>query len=118
VRQPIVEESASTRSSVAVTAALEDALRGHYRQPCRIAELRRNVSEYSTSFTIEDLDVTLADGRQLQLVLKDLSWQSLIGDAQRIRPRFLFNPRREIAVYEHVLHRLQPGHPRLFWCVD
>jgi hypothetical protein len=57
-------------------------------------------SPYSTSAPV--YDVVEADGSS-HLVLKDLTWTSLLPDARRTKPRFLHDPRREIGLYREVL---------------
>lgn len=84
-------------------AALEDVLAR------RVKSLHRRLSNYSSSYTIENLDVELARGQRLRLVLKDLSPASLLDTAQKIRPRFLYNPQREISTYQKVLNRARLG---------
>ena len=84
-------------------AALEDALAR------RVKSLHRRRSNYSSSYPIENLDVGLARGRKLRLVLKDLSPASRLATAQKVRPRFLYHPQREIFVYQKVLNGAQIG---------
>jgi hypothetical protein len=82
-----------------------------------IAQLRRRPSSYRTSFPIDDVDVTLAGGEQLALVLKQLSWSSLGDEARRAKPRFLHDPLREPAVYASVLAPAGLGTPRYYGSV-
>jgi aminoglycoside phosphotransferase (APT) family kinase protein len=49
------------------------------------------------------LDVGLAGGRTLRLVLKDFSPRAILGCARGVRPEFLRDPLREITVYRDVL---------------
>ena len=84
-------------------AALEDVLAQ------RVKSLHRRLSNYSSSYTIETLDVELARGPKLRLVLKDLSPAALLSTAQKVRPRFLYNPQREIFTYQKVLNRARLG---------
>jgi len=58
---------------------------------------------YETSFPLEDVDVTLADGSTLALVLKNLSPDELSDRARAAKPSFLVDPERELAVYEGML---------------
>jgi hypothetical protein len=83
--------------------ALAAALSSHFQRPCRVEWLDRRPSPYSTSFAIEELDLVLEDGRALRLIFKDLGWDALVDAARDVRPRFLHDPRREIAVYRDVL---------------
>jgi hypothetical protein len=84
-------------------AVLEQALAEHFGRPCRIARLRRHLSDYSTSFALEELDVRLEDGRRLALIFKDLSRQRLLDGARLVKPVFLYDPVREIETYRRLL---------------
>ena len=90
------------------SSALESALAG--AGVGRPRELRRRPSEYRTSFPLEELDLTLEDGTELRLVFKDLAWSALDDEARLAKPAFLYDPRREPAVYAAVLapHGLGP----------
>jgi Phosphotransferase enzyme family len=92
-----------TRATGDLRQVLGEELSAYYGRPRRVERMGRRVSEYSTSFTIEELDLDLDHGEQLRLVFKDLSWQSLLGEARQVRPRFLYDPRREIAIYRRAL---------------
>ena len=74
----------------------------------QIAHFQRIESEYQSSCAVEDLDVSFADGFRMELVFKNLSPTGLLEDAQRVRPLFLYDPRREIHVYRDVLWKLEP----------
>lgn len=91
----------STASDAELRAAVETALaeRG-ISQP---RETRRRRSAYRTSFPLEELDLTLEDGRELRLIFKDLAWEALDEGARLAKPRFLHDPLREPAVYSTVL---------------
>lgn len=69
----------------------------------RITSLRRRPSEYRTSFAVEELDVDLAEGPPLALVLKCGGPESLSAEARRVRPSFLYEPLREIEAYREIL---------------
>lgn len=86
---------------------LQDVLEQELAQ--RVKSLRRRLSSYSSSYTIENLDVTLTHGKRLRLILKDLSPPSQLPTARQIRPRFLYNPAREIEVYQSILNPAQLG---------
>ena len=75
----------------------------------RIAHLRRQRSEYSSSFALEELDVGLDDGSKLELMFKDLGWQGLLHQAPDAKPAFLYNPLREIETYRNILAAYQTG---------
>lgn len=86
-----------------VQAELENALRRRLRPGTRIAALERRPSRYRTSFPIEELDVRLEGGEELQLVFKDLSRDALEDHVRDAKPAFMHDPMREIEVYERLL---------------
>jgi hypothetical protein len=89
-------------SDTEVRRGLEERLR--YRgDSVAVAGLERKPYAYATSFPLEEVVVRLADGRRLHLLLKDLTWERLLDEARRSKPRFLYEPRRCIATYEDVL---------------
>ena len=67
-----------------------------------------------SSHEMRDLTVSLADGRTVSVMLKGLHESAHLEEARRARPLFLYNPRREIEVYQHVLSRLDLDTPT-FW---
>lgn len=69
----------------------------------RVVQLRRRRSAYASSCPITNLSVVLEGGRTFDLVFKDLSPASELPTAREIRPHFLFDPLREIAVYRDLL---------------
>ena len=98
-------------------AALEAMLSEHFSRTVRVRLLARRVSEYCSSFMLEELDVTLDDGATLALLLKDLSPGSLFGGAVKIKPAFTYDPLREIETYRRILARHEVGTPRCFGAV-
>ena len=96
-----------------------DALLTRYRgTPAPITNLRRRLSGYSSSYTIENLAVELADGTHLQLVLKNLSPGSVLQTAKKIRPGFLYHPRNEIITYQQILAPQALGTPICYGAVE
>ena len=85
-----------------VRRALEEGLRRR-GEPGTVVGLARAPYAYATSFPLEEVDARLADGRRLHLLLKDLTWERLLDDARRTKPRFLYEPLRCIATYADVL---------------
>jgi len=79
-----------------------------------IVQLDRRISEYCSSYIIEELDVTLDDGTELPLIFKDLSKAALLTNAGQIKPAFFYNPLREIDTYRRVLSQHQLGTPVCF----
>lgn len=90
---------------------LEDALLKQMGRPLQIVQLERRVSDYLTSFPIEELQVRLDDGTTLQLIFKNLDWQLLREKVRRVKPRFLYNPLREVETYRRILPEAPPGPP-------
>lgn len=88
---------------------LEPLLQEHFGKPVGISTLERRPSEYSSSFRLAELDVTLSDGTTLALMLKDLSRATMLDGARRARPSFLDHPEREIATYQRMLARWPMG---------
>lgn len=68
-----------------------------------LAEVVRRRSRYRTSFSLEELDVTLEDGTILALVFKDVGLHALSEHARGAKPDFLYDPLREIEAYESIL---------------
>lgn len=82
---------------------LEGLLSSHLARQCSIARLSRADSAYRTSAAIEELEIVLDDGTALELVFKDVGNAALSKEARRVKPSFLRDPLREIAVYRTIL---------------
>jgi hypothetical protein len=100
------EEDANTSEIISV---LERGLTEHFGEQCRVGMIRRQRSEYGSSFAIEELEIKLHDGRHVAVIFKQFSEAALLDQARRTRPAFLYNPVREICVYRDVLCRLGLG---------
>jgi thiamine kinase-like enzyme len=70
---------------------------------CSILQLTRTPSPYHSSFVIEDLKITFDDSTQLEIVFKNLSKDGLLPEARRTKPEFVYDPIREIRVYDRIL---------------
>jgi hypothetical protein len=81
---------------------------GHVVDP---ASVRIDPSPHGSSCRL--YDVAVDDSELPPLFLKDLSPASLLPEAVGVRPHHLYDPRREIAMYERVLAPAQVG-PRYF----
>jgi aminoglycoside phosphotransferase (APT) family kinase protein len=79
-----------------------------------VTRLERRPCEYRTSFALEELDVTLADGRALRMMFKDLSRSCLDADALLVKPGFMHDPAREIEVYRDLLDGAGLGTPAFY----
>jgi hypothetical protein len=82
-----------------------------------VARLERRPSLYRTSFFLEELEVTLEDGTTLPLIFKDLGRHALSESARGAKPDFLYEPLREIEVYESVLAENGLGTPTCYGTV-
>jgi thiamine kinase-like enzyme len=90
-------------SSDELAGELQQVLSRYFGAPRKILSLRRRRSNYSSSYTIENLEVELDRGKCLSLVFKDMGPASLLNAARDVRPAFLYNPQREIETYRKVL---------------
>ncbi len=110
--QPLVESAALRRE-------LTDQLSHYFGRQLEIVRLDRRVSEYCSSFIIEELDVTLDDGTSLDLIFKDLSQSALMKGAGSVKPWFFYDPMREIETYRKILVQHRLGTATCFGaCVD
>lgn len=99
-------------SDAELREALEPSLAAAGLAPPRL--VRRRPSEYRTSFPLERLELTLADGAELRLAFKRLEWDALSEEAQLAKPEFLHDPRREPVVYAELLSAAGLGPPRYY----
>jgi hypothetical protein len=99
-------------SSDALLETLQPAVQRHLGTS--IVAMNRSPSPYSTSFVIEVLELELRNGARLALIFKDLSPRAMLDGARRTRPRFVYDPLREIEVYRTVLSPADLGTARLF----
>lgn len=96
----------------AVREALQRALTETRGTPTEVAELVRRPFAYETSFAIDELEVRLADGERLALVVKDVGAGGLSAAAAATKPADTLDPDREIAVYRDLLDPERLGTPR------
>lgn len=80
----------------------------------RIVDLDTRSLPYASSFAIEEANLRFEDGSVLELVCKDTGEAAMLPEARRIKPRFLHNPLREIAIYERILAPCEVGAPRFY----
>ena len=88
------------QTSAPTDMALTEALQTLGLYPVR---LERRPHAYSSSFPIEELTIQCANGSMLEIIFKDLDRGRLIRAAIEARPEFLYDPMREIHLYEQVL---------------
>jgi len=89
--------------------ALQRVLSDYFSEPITITEWHRQVSQYSSSYMIEELDLHFAEREPLKLMFKDLSPNALLTEAVRNKPAFCDDSLREIDTYRKVLRYLQLG---------
>ena len=107
-------EGWAVRNGPELRAELAGALRGRLASDREIMRLSIRPNPYRSSFALHDLDVTLDDGTQLELLLKNLSWHSLRRGVIGGRPAFLYDPLREIEVYRELLQPYALGTPAFY----
>jgi Ser/Thr protein kinase RdoA (MazF antagonist) len=73
------------------------------QQGGEVLELSRKPYRYATSAPLEEVRVAMDGGAQLELILKDLRRERLIGDARTTKPTFLHEPGREVETYRRIL---------------
>jgi aminoglycoside phosphotransferase (APT) family kinase protein len=103
-----------------VTPAAADELRAEL-QPLlgdrRIESLEQRPCAYRTSYELDELDLKLADGTHLRLMLKSLGRDALDPAALAAKPGFLYDPLREIEAYRTLLAGAELGTPHFYGAV-
>src|SRR5262245_9100719 len=97
------------------TPELSIALEASFLRPVR--NVRRTPSAYSSSFTIEQLDVTFANGETMSVIFKNLSPDAMLGGAREVKPDFLYAPEREIQAYGYLHSTTDSGAPKMYGAV-
>ena len=103
--------SASTQTRL--REATETAVATLLPRPQRVTHVASELSPFSTSFRIEDVTAYLESGEVVDVIRKDLSWETMLDGARSIRSRHAHDSRREIDVYRHLLPFAPAGPPRL-----
>jgi aminoglycoside phosphotransferase (APT) family kinase protein len=106
----------TTAEEVDLRAAVDRAL-AHESGAPKVALLTRRPSAYRTSFALEEVDVVLDNGDRRQLMFKDLSRQGLHESARGAKPAFLYDPVREVTVYQTILPGAPSGTARCYAAV-
>src|SRR5207302_954507 len=102
-----------------IIAALEPALTRSSGAPVRINGMRRRCWPYRSTASLYELTLRCQDGRQIELLLKDLSPEAVLSTARGIKPSFLIDATREISVYRHVLAATDLGTADCYgWQID
>jgi hypothetical protein len=94
------------------TPEMRRAIEAAFKKP--VVGVTREVSPYSSSFPIENLEIAFADGEMIDAVLKDLSPEAMLEGARRIRPASFEEAERETAVYRTLLSSLDLGWPKRY----
>lgn len=79
-----------------------------------VVGLSRRPFAFETSHAIDALDVRLGDGSELRLLAKDVGEAGLSVAAAGVKPPFLVEPAREIAVYRDLLGPAGLSTPRYY----
>jgi hypothetical protein len=82
--------------------------------PLEPTRVRRRPSAYRSSAPLAELDVELADGSILPLLVKELGADARIGPATSAKPSFLDDPLRELETYRRSLTGAGLGTPRFY----
>lgn len=98
--------------------ALEKVLSRRFGRRRQIKYLRRRLSAYASSYTIENLDIELDRGTQLRMIFKNLSPKAQLPTALRVRPQFLYHPLREIETYRRILGGERLGTPICYGAIE
>ena len=102
-------------SSAELQTTLQSIL-GHQRGVVR--QMRRRPSPNGSSFALEELDISFADGQSLALIFKNLGPDALLKEGRLAKPAFLLNPRREIDTYRAILQFAEMGTALFYGAVD
>ena len=79
-----------------------------------VARVEASPHPETTSFPLQQLRVSMRDGSNLELVLKDTSWAGLSNEAREAKPFFLHDPEREIELYRRILSATTAGTPEFY----
>jgi aminoglycoside phosphotransferase (APT) family kinase protein len=83
----------------------------------QVEQIDQRSCAYRTSYELDEIDVALADGMSLSLMLKSLGRSALDPAARRAKPGFLHDPLREVEVYRSLLEPAGLGTPRFHGAV-
>jgi aminoglycoside phosphotransferase (APT) family kinase protein len=75
--------------------------------------ITRHPYPYATSSPLEELQVRFDGGAEASFIFKNLAWDRLLDDARRSKPGFLYEPRRTVETYLHILRPSATG-PRCY----
>ena len=79
-----------------------------------VAQVEASPHPEATSSPLQELRVSMPDGSQLELVLKDTGRTGLSAEAREAKPLFLHDPQREIETYRRILSTKSLGTARFY----
>ena len=79
-----------------------------------VARVAASAHPETTSFPLRQLRVSMQNGSELELVLKDTGWAALSAETREVKPFFLHDPRREIETYRRILSTATVGTPAFY----
>jgi hypothetical protein len=91
---------------------LHAAIEAAFLQP--VKSMSRTFSPYSSSFTIEELEITFANGETTTMIFKNLASDAMLDASRLVKPSFLYTPEREIQVYRSLLSTQDLGTPKMY----
>lgn len=97
-------------------AELAQALSERFRDR-RIVTIERSPSPYQSSFMLEEIQVVLDDGTELELIFKNVGPEAMSAGAREVKPGFLYEPRREIETYREILEPADLGTAHFYGAV-
>jgi len=84
-----------------------------------IVSCARRPYEYRTSYPLDAIVVETGNFDTLTVLYKDLRWGALPPAVKAAKPKFLYNPRREITVYRDLIGGIwAPGDPDRFVAIE
>ena len=105
---------ARERQQEFILQTLQDGLSKQADRAVSIVELRSQVLPRASSFAAERLFLALSDGRQIQVLFKDLNPKHQLKDARRLRNESLERSRREFDMYTRVFSERRFDTPELY----
>jgi len=97
------------------TPDIYSALEVIFRRP--VTDVRRFRSPYSSSFTIEELEITFDNSERITTIFKNLSSDAMLEGARHAKPSFLYSPEREIQIYRSLLPDLNLGTATMYGAI-
>jgi aminoglycoside phosphotransferase (APT) family kinase protein len=80
----------------------------------RVIALKKEASAFATTARLWELQVTISDGTTLPMIFKESGRRARLPGAARALPISIYDPEREICVYQRVLARGELDTPLLY----